>query len=135
MLTEEHIADWLKKLKEKEEEEEKVNNEKIKSSRNTYYTIKDEEEWKEILKNHNVPYYPRFKDKGPEETYQLIRAYFDKKEEKPSFCSVPTKVVKLEKRLEALNKKLLLMEGITKKEEDEIRQKIKWIEKKLYIRG
>lgn len=136
MITEEHITEWLKKLKE-EEEEEKVNNEKKQQlkSKNTYYTIKDEEEWKEILKNHGVPYYPRFKDKGPEETYQLIRAYFGKKEEKPSFCSVPTKVEKLEKRLEALNKKLLLMEGLTKKEEDEIRQKIKWIEKKLYIRG
>ena len=135
MLTEEHIAEWLRKLKEKEEEE-KVNNEKIKSSsRNTYYSIKDEEEWKEVLKNHNVPYYPRFKDKGPEETYQLIRAYFNGKEEKPSFCSVPTKVEKLEKRLEELNKKLVLMEGLSKKEEDEIRQKIKWIEKKLYIRG
>lgn len=134
MLTEEHIAEWLNKLK-KEEEEDKLNNEnKIKSSKGSY-SIKDEEEWKEILKNHNVPYYPRFKDKGPEETYQLIRAYFDNKEEKPSFCSVPTKVEKLEKRLEALNKKLLLMEGLNKKEEDEIRHKIKWIEKKLYIRG
>lgn len=137
LLTEEHIAEWLKKLKE-EEEEEKVNNEKIKSSsKNTFYTIKDEEEWKEILKNHNVPYYPRFKDKGPEETYIAIRSYFERHIDlkRPSFCSVPTKVEKLEKRLEALNKKLLLMEGLSKKEEDEIRQKIKWIEKKLYIRG
>ena len=134
MLTEERIAEWLNKLKKEEEEEKVENDKKIKSSKGSY-TIKDEEEWKEILKNHNVPYYPRFKDKGPEETYQLIRTYFGKKEEKPSFCSVPTKVEKLEKRLEALNKKLLLMEGLSKKEEDEIRQKIKWIENKLYIRG
>ena len=134
MLTEECIAEWLNKLKKEEEEEKVENDKKIKSSKGSY-TIKDEEEWKEILKNHNVPYYPRFKDKGPEETYQLIRTYFGKKEEKPSFCSVPTKVEKLEKRLEALNKKLLLMEGLSKKEEDEIRQKIKWIENKLYIRG
>lgn len=132
MLTEEEVADWLKKLKE--EEEEKVNNEKIKSDKNTFYTIKDEKEWKEILKNHNVPYYPRFEKKQAEETYQSIRSYFNKKDNKPSFCSVPTKVVKLEKKLDELKNLLLLNESLSKKEESELKQKIMWIEKKLYIR-
>ena len=130
MLTEEEIAEWLKKQKE----ENKNNMKKQKTKTVDDYNIKDEEEWKEILKNHNVPYYPRFKDKGPEETYQSIRSYFNKKDNKPSFCSVPTKVVKLEKKLDELNKKLFLNEGLRKKEESEIKQKIMWIEKKLYIR-
>ena len=132
MLTEEEVAEWLKK--QKEEGKNNMNNEKIKSDKNTFYTIKDENEWKEILKNHNVPYYPRFEKKQAEETYQSIRSYFNKKDNNPSFCSVPTKVVKLEKKLDELNKKLLLNEGLSKKEENEIKQKIMWIEKKLYIR-
>lgn len=127
MLTEEEIVDLLK-------EEHKKNMKKQKIKTVDDYTIKDEEEWKEILKNHNVPYYPRFEKKQAEETYQLIRAYFNKKDNKPSFCYVPTKVVKLEKKLDELNKKLLLKEGLSKIEENEIKQKIMWIEKKLYIR-
>lgn len=128
MLTEENIAEWLKKQKEK------YNMKKQKTKTVDDYIIQSEEEWKEILKYHNVSYYPRFEKKQAEETYQSIRAYFDKKDNKPSFCSVPTKVVKLEKKLDALNKKLLLNEGLTKKEENEIKQKIMWIEKKLHIR-
>ena len=130
--TEEEVAEWLKKQKE---EDEKVSLKSVKTKNSGGgYIIQNEEEWKEILKYHNVPYYPRFETKQAEETYLSIRSYFDKKEEKPSFCSVPTKVAKLEKRLEALNKILLLTEGLSKKEENEIRQKIMWIEKKLYIR-
>ena len=128
--TEEDVAEWLKKQKE---EDEKIM-EKPKTKTGSGYIIQSEEEWKEILKYHNVPYYPRFETKQAEETYQSIRSYFDNKKDKPSFCSVPTKVAKLEKRLDALNKKLLLTEGLSKKEENEIRQKIMWIEKKLYIR-
>lgn len=128
--TEEEVAEWLKKQKEEDEK----NMEKPKTKTGGGYIIQSEEEWKEILKYHNVPYYPRFETKQAEETYQSIRSYFNKKDVKPSFCSVPTKVAKLEKRLDALNKKLLLTEGLTKKEENEIRQKIMWIEKKLYIR-
>ena len=127
MLTEEEIVDLLKK-------KNKNNMKKQKTKTVEDYTIKDDKEWKEILKNHNVPYYPRFEKKQAEETYQSIRSYFNKKDNKPSFCSVPTKVVKLEKKLDALNKKLLLTEGLSKKEESEIKQKIMWIEKKLYIR-
>ena len=130
MLTEEDIANWLKK--QKKEDENNMNNKKIKTVDD--YIIQSEEEWKEILKYHNVSYYPRFEKKQAEETYQLIRSYFNKKDNKPSFCSVPTKVVKLEKKLDELNKKLLLNEGLNKKEENEIKQKIMWIEKKLYIR-
>ena len=128
--TEEEVAEWLKKQKEEDEK----TMEKPKTKTGGGYIIQSEEEWKEILKYHNVPYYPRFETKQAEETYQSIRSYFGKKDEKPSFCSVPTKVAKLEKRLDALNKILLLTEGLTKKEENEIRQKIMWIEKKLYIR-
>ena len=128
MLTEEEIVDLLKK-------KDKNNMKKQKTKTVDDYIIQSEEEWKEILKYHNVSYYPRFEKKQAEETYQSIRAYFDnKKDNKPSFCSVPTKVVKLEKKLDALNKKLLLTEGLSKKEENEIKQKIMWIEKKLYIR-
>lgn len=130
MLTEEHIAEWLKK--QKKEDENNMKKQKTKTVDD--YIIQSEEEWKEILKYHNVSYYPRFEKKQAEETYQSIRSYFNKKDNKPSFCFVPTKVVKLEKKLDELNKKLLLMEGLSKKEEDEIRQKIKWIENKLYIR-
>ena len=130
MLTEEDIANWLKK--QKKEDENNMNNKKIKTVDD--YIIQSEEEWKDILKYHNVSYYPRFEKKQAEETYQLIRSYFNKKDNKPSFCSVPTKVVKLEKKLDELNKKLLLNEGLNKKEENEIKQKIMWIEKKLYIR-
>ena len=128
--TEEEVAEWLKKQKEEDEK----TMEKPKTKTGGGYIIQSEEEWKEILKYHNVPYYPRFETKQAEETYQSIRSYFNKKDAKPSFCSVPTKVSKLEKRLDALNKKLLLTEGLSKKEENEIRQKIMWIEKKLYIR-
>lgn len=129
--TEEEVAEWLKKQKE---EDEKTMEKTRKTNSGGGYIIQSEEEWKEILKYHNVPYYPRFETKQAEETYQSIRSYFSKKDVKPSFCSVPTKVEKFEKRLDALNKKLLLTEGLTKKEENEIRQKIKWIESKLYIR-
>ena len=130
MLTEEDIANWLKKQKKEDE-----NNMKKQKTRTVDdYIIQSEEEWKDILKYHNVSYYPRFEKKQAEETYQLIRSYFNKKDNKPSFCSVPTKVVKLEKKLDELNKKLLLTEGLNKKEENEIKQKIMWIEKKLYIR-
>ena len=129
--TEEQVAEWLKKQKE---EDEKMSLKPVKTKNVGSYNIQSDEEWKEILKYHNIPYYPRFETKEAEETYLSIRSYFDKKEEKPSFCSVPTKVAKLEKRLEALNKILLLTEGLSKKEENEIRQKIMWIEKKLYIR-
>lgn len=130
MLTEEDIANWLKKQKKEDE-----NNMKKQKTRTVDdYIIQSEEEWKDILKYHNVSYYPRFEKKQAEETYQLIRSYFNKKDNKPSFCSVPTKVVKLEKKLDELNKKLLLTEGLNKKEENEIKQKIMWIEKKLHIR-
>lgn len=129
--TEEEVAEWLKK--QKEEDEKTMEKPKTKNSGGGYI-IQSEEEWKEILKYHNVPYYPMFETKQAEETYQSIRSYFSKKDVKPSFCSVPTKVAKLEKRLDALNKKLLLTEGLSKKEENEIRQKIMWIENKLYIR-
>ena len=128
--TEEDIADWLKK--QKKEDENNMKKQKTKTVDD--YIIQSEKEWKEILKYHNMPYYPRFEKKQAEETYQSIRSYFNKKDNKPSFCSVPTKVVKLEKKLDALNKKLLLTEGLSKKEENEIKQKIMWIEKKLYIR-
>ena len=127
MLTEKEIVDLLKK-----ENKNNINNKKIKNVDD--YIIQSEKEWKEILKYHNVSYYPRFEKKQAEETYQSIRLYFDKKDNKPPFCSVPTKVVKLEKKLDELNKKLLLNEGLSKKEESEIKQKIMWIEKKLYIR-
>lgn len=130
MLTEEDIANWLKK--QKKEDENNMKKQKTKTVDD--YIIQSEEEWKDILKYHNVSYYPRFEKKQAEETYQLIRSYFNKKDNKPSFCSVPTKVVKLEKKLDELNKKLLLTEGLNKKEENEIKQKIMWIEKKLYIR-
>ena len=130
MLTEEDIANWLKK--QKKEDENNMKKQKTKTVDD--YIIQSEEEWKDILKYHNVSYYPRFEKKQAEETYQLIRTYFNKKDNKPSFCSVPTKVVKLEKKLDELNKKLLLNEGLNKKEENEIKQKIMWIEKKLYIR-
>ena len=128
--TEEDIADWLKK--QKKEDENNMKKQKTKTVDD--YIIQSEKEWKEILKYHNMPYYPRFEKKQAEETYQSIRSYFNKKDNKPSFCSVPTKVVKLEKKLDELNKKLLLTEGLSKKEENEIKQKIMWIEKKLYIR-
>lgn len=130
MLTEEDVANWLKK--QKKEDENNMKKQKTKTVDD--YIIQSEEEWKDILKYHNVSYYPRFEKKQAEETYQLIRTYFNKKDNKPSFCSVPTKVVKLEKKLDELNKKLLLTEGLNKKEENEIKQKIMWIEKKLYIR-
>ena len=130
MLTEEDIAEWLKK--QKKEDENNMKKQKTKTVDD--YIIQSEEEWKDILKYHNVSYYPRFEKKQAEETYQLIRSYFNKKDNKPSFCFVPTKVVKLEKKLDELNKKLLLTEGLNKKEENEIKQKIMWIEKKLYIR-
>jgi len=130
MLTEEDIANWLKK--QKKEDENNMKKQKTKTVDD--YIIQSEEEWKDILKYHNVSYYPRFEKKQAEETYQLIRSYFNKKDNKPSFCSVPTKVVKLEKKLDELNKKLLLTEGLNKKEENEIKQKIMWIEKKLHIR-
>lgn len=127
MLTEEEIVDLLKK-------KNKNNMKKQKTKTVDDYIIQSEKEWKEILKYHNVSYYPRFEKKQAEETYQSIRTYFDKKDNKPFFCSVPTKVVKLEKKLDELNKKLLLNESLSKKEENEIKQKIMWIEKKLYIR-
>ena len=92
MLTEEEIVDLLKK-------KDKNNMKKQKTKTVDDYIIQSEEEWKEILKYHNVSYYPRF-----------------------------------EKKLDALNKKLLLTEGLSKKEESELKQKIMWIEKKLYIR-
>lgn len=130
--TEEDVAEWLKK--QKEEDERNIMEKPRKTTSGGGYIIQNEEEWREILKYHNVLYYPRFETKQAEETYQSIRSYFDKKDEKPYFCSVPTKVAKLEKRLDTLNKILLLNEGLTKKEENEIRQKIMWIEKKLYIR-
>lgn len=129
--TEEDVAEWLKKQKE---EDEKMSLKPLKHKNVGCYNIQSDEEWKEILKYHNIPYYPRFETKQAEETYQSIRSYFDNKKDKPFFCSVPTKVAKLEKRLDTLNKILLLNEGLTKKEENEIRQKIMWIEKKLYIR-
>ena len=112
MLTEEDIANWLKK--QKKEDENNMKKQKTKTVDD--YIIQSEEEWKDILKYHNVSYYPRFEKKQAEETYQLIRSYFNKKDNKPSFCSVPTKVVKLEKKLDELNKKLLLTEGLNKKE-------------------
>ena len=129
MLTEEEIVDLLKK-------KDKNNMKKQKTKTVDDYIIQSEKEWKEILKNHNMSYYPRFKDKGPEDTYIAIRSYFERHIDlkRPSFCSVPTKVVKLEKKLDELNKKLLLTEGLSKKEESELKQKIMWIEKKLYIR-
>lgn len=130
MLTEEDIANLLKK--QKKEDENNMKKQKTKTVDD--YIIQSEEEWKDILKYHNVSYYPRFEKEQAEETYQSIRSYFNKKDNKPSFCSVPTKVVKLEKKLDELNKKLLLTEGLNKKEENEIKQKIMWIEKKLYIR-
>ena len=127
MLTEEEIIDLLKK-------KDKNNMKKQKTKTVEDYIIQSEEEWKEILKYHNVSYYPRFEKKQAEETYQSIRSYFNKKDNKPSFCSVPTKVVNLEKKLDELKNRLLLAEGLSKKEEDELKQKIMWIEKKLYIR-
>lgn len=130
MLTEEDIANWLKN--QKKEDENNMKKQKTKTVDD--YIIQSEEEWKEILKYHNVSYYPRFEKKQAEETYQSIRSYFNKKDNKPSFCSVPTKVVKLEKKLDELNKKLFLTEGLSKKEEIKLKQKIMWIEKKLYIR-
>ena len=95
MLTEEDIANWLKK--QKKEDENNMKKQKTKTVDD--YIIQSEEEWKDILKYHNVSYYPRF-----------------------------------EKKLDELNKKLLLTEDLNKKEENEIKQKIMWIEKKLFIR-
>lgn len=131
--TEEEVKDWIKK--QREEDEKKY----LKTKRDySGYNIQSDEEWKEILEYHNVPYYPRFdhSTKKAEKTYLAIRSYFEKNPnmEKPSFCSVSAKVKKLEERLEKLNNKLLLVEGLTKKEENEIKQKIKWVEKKLHIR-
>lgn len=136
--TEEEVADWLRKQKEEDEKmqiEDIFNEDKREYSG---YNVQNDEEWKEILKYHHISYYPRFDNniKKAEDTYLAIRSYFDKNPqvEKPSFCTVPTKVKKLEERLENLKSRLLLVEDMPKKEEREIKQKIKWIEKKLYIR-
>lgn len=102
------------------------------------YTIRNEAEWKEILKNHGMAYYPRFKDCDAEDTFMRIRQYFSDAEEKPVFCYQPKRTVDLERRLKALYRALSFIEDSTEYEDKleamKIRVDIKYIESLLKVK-
>jgi hypothetical protein len=99
------------------------------------YDIKSEEEWIQILKNHNMPYYPRYKNYDSEITFMKIRNYFeDNPANKPSFCKKSTKIMKLEKRLGELYRLLQTIDSLDKLRILNIKLDIKYIESKLKIR-
>ena len=95
------------------------------------YTIHSDDEWKEILKNHNVPYYPRNKDLEAGETYFKICEYFDGKDKKPKFLkNKPLKILKLERALKNKKRQLNTM-CLTNFEKAQLILDIKCIESKL----
>lgn len=108
----------------------------FKFTRRDPYYIKSEDEWKEILKNHHQPYYPRFEDDDAETTFQKILGYFDGATEKPDFADEkkrPKKVVKLEKELETLQRILYNIE-LDSTERLQIERKIRYLNSKLLKR-
>ena len=131
--TEDEVAKWLIQQEEDYKKEQDKMNNAILSDR-AGYDVQTEEEWKEILKYHNTPYYPRYPQKRAEETFMALRSYFEDKTERPSFCEVPDDVKKLEGCLDYLRDKLALRKNLSKKQEREIRREIGFFEKKLYIR-
>ena len=83
--TEDEVAKWLIQQEEDYRKEQDKMNNAILSDR-AGYDVQTEEEWKEILKYHNMPYYPRYPQKRAEETFIALRSYFEDKTERPSFC-------------------------------------------------
>lgn len=99
------------------------------------YRIKSEQEWKEILSNHNTPYYPRHKDLEAEETYCMICSYFVDRFPKPTFLNYRTaRTIRLEKQLLNKKRQLETIAELSKFEKAQILMDIKLIEKKLGVR-
>ena len=99
------------------------------------YTIKSEEEWKEILANNHQYYYPRNANKDAEETFLRILYYFQNSTKKPKFAiNRPARIIKLENKLQQLKQTLQLTESLTNFERNNIMLDIKILEKKLGIK-
>ena len=113
-----------------------LNTDKVDSfERSDGYYIKSEDEWKEVLKNHNCLYYPRNESLNAEETYLKICEYFADKANKPTFIIDKTpKTLKLEMLLAAKKRALETVVGLSKFEKAELLLSIKWLEAKLRVR-
>ena len=107
------------------------------SGKTSEYEIRSEAEWVQILKDRHMPYYPRFKKEDAEATYMKIRHYFEglpEDAEKPGFCDKPSRIKKLEHRLDALYRMLGTVDSLDKLQILNIKLDIKYIEAKLKIR-
>lgn len=92
-----------------------------------------EEEWKETLKNHNMPYYPMNQELNAEATYYEARKWFENKPQKPNFCKVSPRVAKLEKEYDGLMDMLLKFD-LPKEAYDSIEDRLRDIRRKLKVR-
>lgn len=91
-----------------------------------------EEEWKEILKYHNILYYPMNQEMNAEATFYEARKWFQNRDDKPKFCNVTPRVAKLEAEYDKLIEMLSKFD-LTKKEQKEIEARLRVIRKKLRI--
>lgn len=102
--------------------------------RDAYYLRPEEEDvWKDILKYHNKPYYPRNETLDAETTFQKLRGYLEQTTGNDIYKPPFARLRKLEAELERINT-LLLNVALDDKEKKRLEERRKYIEKKLKIR-
>lgn len=102
--------------------------------RDAYY-LRDEDEdvWKDILKYHNKPYYPRNEKMDAETTFQKLRGYLEQTTGNDIYKPKWPRLRKLEAELERINM-LLLTVDLDDKERKRLEERKKYVCAKLKIR-
>ncbi len=103
--------------------------------RDPYYIRDDEEDvWRDILKYHNKPYYPRNEKMDAETTFQKLRGYLEQTIGNDIYKPPYARLRKLEAELERINTLLLTVDNIDDKERKRLEERKKYCEAKLKIR-